>query len=48
MSTNTSSLMTWHKDKRVDDLIMRHPVDSMEWKSFDELYPSFAVVPRNV
>ncbi|XP_070043487.1 uncharacterized protein [Nicotiana tomentosiformis] len=48
MSTKTSSLMTWHKDKRVDDGIMRHPVDLMAWKLFDELHPSFAAEPRNV
>ncbi|WMV10036.1 hypothetical protein MTR67_003421 [Solanum verrucosum] len=48
MSTKTSTLMTWHKDKRVDDGIMRHPADSMAWKSFDELHPSFAAEPRNV
>ncbi|XP_019260528.1 PREDICTED: uncharacterized protein LOC109238508 [Nicotiana attenuata] len=48
MSTKTSTLMTWHKDKRVDDGIMRHPADSMAWKSFDELHPSFASEPRNV
>ncbi|XP_049396661.1 uncharacterized protein LOC125860692 [Solanum stenotomum] len=48
MSTTTSTLMTWHKDKRVDDGIMRHPADSMAWKSFDELHPSFAAEPRNV
>ncbi|KAH0750560.1 hypothetical protein KY290_029792 [Solanum tuberosum] len=40
--------MTWHKDERVDDEIMRHPADSMAWKSFDELHPSFALDPRNV
>ncbi|XP_016459915.1 uncharacterized protein LOC107783459 isoform X1 [Nicotiana tabacum] len=48
MSTKTSSLMTWHHDKRVDDGIMRHPADSMAWKSFDELHLSFAAEPRNV
>ncbi|XP_019248394.1 PREDICTED: uncharacterized protein LOC109227650 [Nicotiana attenuata] len=48
MSIKTSSLMTWHTDKRVDDGIIRHPADSMAWKSFDELHPSFAVEPRNV
>ncbi|XP_049381430.1 uncharacterized protein LOC125846002 [Solanum stenotomum] len=48
MSTKTSTLMTWHKDERVDDGIMRHPADSMAWKSFDELHPSFALDPRNV
>ncbi|XP_059292571.1 uncharacterized protein LOC132046040, partial [Lycium ferocissimum] len=48
MSTKTSSLMTWHHDERVDDGIMRHPADSMAWKSFDELHPSFTAEPRNV
>ncbi|KAK6789635.1 hypothetical protein RDI58_013435 [Solanum bulbocastanum] len=48
MSTKTSTLMTWHKDKIFDDGIMRHPADSMAWKSFDELHPSFAVEPYNV
>ncbi|KAK6803381.1 hypothetical protein RDI58_001165 [Solanum bulbocastanum] len=40
--------MSWHHDKRVDDGIMRHPDDSMAWKFFDELHPSFAAEPRNV
>ncbi|XP_049378105.1 uncharacterized protein LOC125842859 [Solanum stenotomum] len=48
MCSKTSPLMSWHHDKRVDDGIMRHPADSMEWKKFDELHPSFAVEPRNV
>ncbi|WMV46610.1 hypothetical protein MTR67_039995 [Solanum verrucosum] len=48
MSTKTSTLMTWHMDERVDDGIMRHPADSMAWKSFNELHPSFALDPRNV
>ncbi|XP_060170527.1 uncharacterized protein LOC132601465 [Lycium barbarum] len=48
MSRKKSTLMTWHKDKRVGDGIMRHPADSMAWKSFDELHPSFAAEPRNV
>ncbi|WMV07748.1 hypothetical protein MTR67_007374 [Solanum verrucosum] len=48
ISSKTSSLMTWHHGERVDDGIMRHPADSMAWKSFDELHPSFAAEPRNV
>ncbi|XP_015162550.1 uncharacterized protein [Solanum tuberosum] len=47
MSTKTSTLMTWHKDERVYDRIMSHPADSMAWKSFDELHPSFALDPHN-
>ncbi|XP_070051394.1 uncharacterized protein [Nicotiana tomentosiformis] len=48
MSTKTSFLMTWHHNERVDDRTMRHPADSMAWKLFDELHPSFAAEPRNV
>ncbi|KAH0643766.1 hypothetical protein KY290_035217 [Solanum tuberosum] len=40
--------MSWHHDKRVDDAVMRHPADSMAWKQFDELHPSFVAEPRNV
>ncbi|XP_070032150.1 uncharacterized protein [Nicotiana tomentosiformis] len=48
MSTKTSSLMTWHHNERVDDGTMRHPADSMAWKSFDEFHSSFAAEPHNV
>ncbi|XP_057993145.1 uncharacterized protein LOC131174101 [Hevea brasiliensis] len=48
MSTKTTSLMRWHKDKRVDDGVMRHPADSMAWISFDKLHPNFASDSRNV
>ncbi|XP_019263711.1 PREDICTED: uncharacterized protein LOC109241424 [Nicotiana attenuata] len=48
MSSKISSLMTWHHAKRVDDGVMRHPADSMEWKKFDELHQSFVAEPRNV
>ncbi|XP_015169877.1 uncharacterized protein [Solanum tuberosum] len=40
--------MRWHHDERVDDGIMRHPADSVAWKTLDELHPSFATEPRNV
>ena len=40
--------MRWYIDKRVDDGIMRHPVDSEEWKKFDLQHPDFALEPRNV
>ncbi|WMV58016.1 hypothetical protein MTR67_051401, partial [Solanum verrucosum] len=48
MCSKTSPLMSWHHDKRVDDGVMRHPADSMAWKKFDELHPSFVAEPRNV
>ncbi|RVW77928.1 hypothetical protein CK203_048271 [Vitis vinifera] len=28
--------------------MMRHPVDSLAWKNFDNVHPSFALEPRNV
>ncbi|XP_058006762.1 uncharacterized protein LOC131182131 [Hevea brasiliensis] len=46
--TRTASLMRWHKDKRVDDGVMRHPADSMAWISFNKLHPNFASDSRNV
>ncbi|WMV19748.1 hypothetical protein MTR67_013133 [Solanum verrucosum] len=39
--------MRWHKDERVDDGVLRHPADSLAWKSFDEKYPNFASDPRS-
>ena len=48
MSTHTASDMRWHKDRRVDDDVMRHPADGEAWKEFDRLYPEFAREPRNV
>ena len=40
--------MRWYIDKRVDDEIMRHLVDSEEWKKFDLQHPDFALELRNV
>ncbi|KAM3378884.1 hypothetical protein P3S68_011297 [Capsicum galapagoense] len=48
MSSKTSTLITWNKDRRVDDGIMRHPDDSMAWNSLDEHYPLFIVKPHNI
>ncbi|XP_040957738.1 uncharacterized protein [Gossypium hirsutum] len=48
MSSKTAESMTWHHDGRTDDGKMRHPVDSLAWKSFDNKYPSFASDPRSV
>ena len=40
--------MRWHKDNSKDDEYMRHPVNSVAWKSFDSQHPSFAVELHNV
>ena len=42
MSTHTASDMRWHKDRRVDDNVLRHLTDGETWKEFDRLYPNFA------
>ncbi|XXG62333.1 hypothetical protein AAC387_Pa05g0709 [Persea americana] len=34
--------------KRVDDGVLRHPVDGEPWKDFDRQYPEFARDARNV
>ena len=48
MSGQRAKDMRWYIDKHVDDGIMRHPVDSEEWKEFDLQYPDFALERRNV
>ncbi|BBN67715.1 hypothetical protein Prudu_162S000300 [Prunus dulcis] len=44
----TATDMRWHKEKRVDDDVMRHPADGEAWKEFDRTFPEFAADPRNV
>ncbi|WMV59447.1 hypothetical protein MTR67_052832 [Solanum verrucosum] len=48
MTKGTAKEMRWHKDNRVDDGVLRHPADSLAWKSFDEKHPNFASDPRSV
>ncbi|KAG8481745.1 hypothetical protein CXB51_026629 [Gossypium anomalum] len=48
MSSKTAESMTWHNDQRIDDGLLRHPADSLAWKSFDSKFSSFASDPRNV
>ncbi|KAL6569968.1 hypothetical protein OROMI_014482 [Orobanche minor] len=48
MSSKTSKKMVWHKQKRIDDDYMRHPVDSTAWNDFDSEFPQFSNDPRNV
>ncbi|KAH7867022.1 hypothetical protein Vadar_027947 [Vaccinium darrowii] len=40
--------MRWHKEKRVDDEVLRHQVDGEAWKDFDQSYPEFARDAQNV
>ncbi|XP_028072583.1 uncharacterized protein LOC114274804 [Camellia sinensis] len=48
MSRKTAIDMRWHKEKRVDDGILRHPVDGEAWKDFDRQHPLFSRESRNV
>ena len=48
MRASTSSLMRWHKEERVRDGKMCHPVDSLAWQHVDGEYKNFASDPRNV
>ena len=48
MSSKIASLIRWRHDKRTKDGIMRHPTDSLAWKSFDKLHKGFASNPCNV
>ncbi|XP_019223546.1 PREDICTED: uncharacterized protein LOC109205295 [Nicotiana attenuata] len=40
--------MRWHKEGNVDDGVLRHPSDSITWKSFDARHPTFSAELRNV
>ncbi|KAK5811973.1 hypothetical protein PVK06_027366 [Gossypium arboreum] len=48
MSSKTAEFMTWHHDQRTDDGLLRHPTDSLAWKSLDNKFLSFASDPRSV
>ena len=48
MSSKTSDSMRWHHDERTNDGLLRHPKDSLAWKTFDKNFPCFANDPRNV
>ncbi|XP_024630394.2 uncharacterized protein [Medicago truncatula] len=48
ISSKTASFMTWHKDNRSKDGLMRHPADSFAWKDFDRRYSDFSRDARNV
>ncbi|XP_028084013.1 uncharacterized protein LOC114285184 [Camellia sinensis] len=48
MWRKTTIDMRWHKEKHVDDGILRHPADGEAWKDFDRQHIVFAQEPRNV
>ncbi|CAN6575551.1 unnamed protein product [Malus baccata var. baccata] len=48
MSSKTTADMRWHSKDLVKDDVLRHPADSEQWKSFDQIHESFGIEPRNV
>ncbi|KAI5332726.1 hypothetical protein L3X38_022855 [Prunus dulcis] len=48
MSTHTTTDMRWHKEKWIDNDVMRHPADGEAWKEFDRTFLEFTTDPRNV
>ncbi|KAM1836408.1 hypothetical protein ACFX14_018342 [Malus domestica] len=48
MSTHTATNMRCHKEKLVEDDVMRHPANGETWKEFDRTFPKFAADLRNV
>ncbi|GMJ12295.1 hypothetical protein HRI_004898700 [Hibiscus trionum] len=48
MSSKTAESMRWHHDGRTNDGFLRHPADSLAWKSFDQKFLNFAGDSRNV
>ncbi|KAM2219138.1 hypothetical protein ACFX1S_018510 [Malus domestica] len=45
MSTHTATNMRCHKEKLVEDDVMRHPTYGKAWKEFDRTFPKFAADP---
>ncbi|XP_009801929.2 uncharacterized protein [Nicotiana sylvestris] len=48
MARETAKKMRWHKEGNIDDGVLRHPSDSITWKSFDARHLTFSVELRNV
>ena len=48
MSSKTTSHMKCHVDCHMECEMMRHLVDSLAWKNFNNVHPSFALELRNV
>ncbi|XP_028125191.1 uncharacterized protein LOC114322108 [Camellia sinensis] len=48
MLKKTAANIRWHKEKRVDDGMLKYPADGQAWKDFDMQHPTFYVEPRHV
>ncbi|XP_019179175.1 PREDICTED: uncharacterized protein LOC109174391 [Ipomoea nil] len=40
--------LTWHADQKISDGKLRHPADSTQWKTFDNVFPEFGNESRNL
>ena len=40
--------MRWHKEHNTEEGVMRHCSDSLVWKHFDQIHPSFTAESRHV
>ena len=45
---NDAKNLRWHANKRKCDGMYRHPVDSIQWKKFDDEFPEFGKESRNI
>ncbi|KAL6191588.1 hypothetical protein ACLB2K_037978 [Fragaria x ananassa] len=48
LSASNSELLTLHSTHHNQDGMMRHPIDSIQWRTVDQKWPSFASEPRNL
>jgi len=45
---NDAKNLRWHADERKCDGMYRHPLDSIQWKKFDDEFPEFGKESRNI
>ena len=43
MSSKTNSYMKWHAQGHTTNGLIRHPVHTLSWKTFDTLHPTFSL-----
>ena len=45
---NNTKLKRWHKEKRKQDSMLRHPADGSQWRKIDRTYTDFVLDARNI
>nr|ABA96308.1 transposon protein, putative, CACTA, En/Spm sub-class [Oryza sativa Japonica Group] len=43
-----AKLVRWHAEERKVDTMLRHPADSVQWRTIDRIYQEFSNDPRNM